>query len=165
MTVHSAAVLGPLSVAVLTISDSRSLSDDPSGDFLARGVALKGHRLADRRLVRDDQEQIRSALEGLLAAAQVVISTGGTGLAGRDVTVPVVASLLTAPLPGFGELFRMLSYQEIGPAAMLSRALGGRAGAALLFALPGSLAAVRLGWEQLLAPELPHLVWELLRQG
>jgi molybdenum cofactor biosynthesis protein B len=123
-----------------------------------------GHRVSERVIVRDEAEEIRAALRRLLASeAEVVITSGGTGIAGRDVTVPVVESLLQKALPGFGELFRVLSYQEVGAAAMLSRAVGGLAKGALLFALPGSPNAVKTAWEGLLKDELGHLVFEMRR--
>lgn len=154
--------------AVLTISDTRTPETDTGGGYLVERLREAGHDVVDRRIVRDDADAIRAALHALLPAAQVVITTGGTGITGRDVTIPVVESLLEKPLPGFGELFRMLSYPEVRGAAMLSRATGGLARApggerALLFALPGSLNAVTTGWEKLLGEELPHLVYEMLR--
>ena len=152
-------------VAVLTISDTRSLETDTSGGYLRAELQARGHTLTGQSLVRDDALEIRAALSELMAGAQVVISSGGTGIAGRDVTIPVMESLITKPMPGFGELFRMLSYREVGGAAMLSRAVGGLAGATLLFALPGSLNAVQTAWEGLLRDELPHLVYEVFRHG
>lgn len=163
---HRAAGPRQVRVAVLTISDSRTLESDASGAYLVRATLEAGHRLTERRLVKDEPKAIREALERLLASdAQVVFSTGGTGIAGRDYTVPIVESLIRKPLPGFGELFRMLSYAEVGGAAMLSRATGGLAEGGLLFALPGSRNAVETAWEKLLKDELPHLVFELVRQG
>lgn len=162
---HAAHGPRAVAVAVLTISDSRSLATDRSGAWLAEAIAADGHRLVERRLVPDEADAIETALRELLAGeAEVVLSTGGTGIGGRDVTVPVVERLLLTPLPGFGELFRSLSYREVGAAAMLSRALGGVAEGGLLFALPGSSNAVRTAWEGLLGPELRHLVGELERQ-
>lgn len=155
--------------AVLTVSDTRTLQTDTSGSYLAEQLRAAGHTVAGRRLVRDEAGEILAALSGLMADAQVVLTSGGTGITGRDVTVPTVERLIVKPMPGFGELFRMLSYQEVRGAAMLSRAVGGLAqspqGArALLFALPGSLNAVQTAWEKLLGEELPHLVFEMLRQ-
>lgn len=163
---HAAAAPRRVAVAVLTISDTRTLETDRSGAWLAAEIAAAGHRLVARRLVRDDPDEIRAAFRELLGGdAQAVLSTGGTGIGGRDVTVGVVEELLRTPLPGFGELFRALSYREVGAAAMLSRALGGVADGGLVFALPGSLNAVRTAWEGLLGPELGHLVGELERGG
>ncbi|WP_293913446.1 molybdenum cofactor biosynthesis protein B [Deinococcus sp.] len=149
--------------AVLTISDTRTAQSDDSGNYLRRELALAGHELTGSALVRDDAALIRAALTHLMAGAQVVLTTGGTGIAGRDVTVGVVESLITKPMPGFGELFRMLSYPQVGAAAMLSRAVGGLAGTTLIFALPGSLNAVQTGWEGLLKAELGHFVFEMTR--
>lgn len=163
---HRAAGPDSVTVAVVTISDTRTRETDSSGDFLEQAVQGAGHTLSERALIKDDREQIRETLERLLKSdAQVVITSGGTGIAGRDFTVPIVESLIVKPMPGFGELFRVLSYQEVGPAAMLSRALGGLAEGALLFALPGSSNAVKTGWEKLLQKELSHLVFEMFRHG
>lgn len=161
---HQAA--GPLSVkvALLTISDTRTPETDTSGDFLEQALKHEGHELIERALIKDDKTHIEATLKRLLnGAAQVVISSGGTGIAGRDFTVPIVQALITKPMPGFGELFRMLSYEEVGAAAMLSRATGGLTEGGLLFALPGSSNAVKTAWEGLLKDELSHLVFEFSR--
>ncbi|CAN5762897.1 hypothetical protein BH24DEI2_BH24DEI2_29150 [soil metagenome] len=163
---HRAAGPDVVTVAVVTISDTRTLQTDSSGDYLEAALAEAGHTLSERALVKDDKTQIRETLERLLKSeAQVVLTSGGTGIAGRDFTVPIVESLIIKPMPGFGELFRMLSYEEVGPAAMLSRALGGLAEGGLLFALPGSSNAVKTAWEKLLKKELSHLVFEFERHG
>lgn len=163
---HLAAAPRHVTAAVLTISDTRTLETDASGSYLAESLEADGHRLSGRQLVADDAKAIRAALSELLSSeAQVVLATGGTGLAGRDVTVPIVESLIQKPLPGFGELFRMLSYREVGGAAMLSRAVGGLAAGGLIFALPGSRNAVQTAWEGLLREQLGHLVFEVFRQG
>ncbi len=151
--------------AVLTISDTRTPETDSSGEYLRRELAAAGHQLVGSELVKDDATQIRPALIRLMHGAQVLITSGGTGITGRDVTIPVVESVITKLMPGFGELFRMLSYREVGGAAMLSRAVGGLAGHALIFALPGSLNAVQTAWEGLLRDELGHLVYEMTRHG
>ena len=161
---HRAAGPRRVTAALVTISDTRTAATDSSGDYLAEALSEAGHRVSERLLIKDDKALIRKTLERLLASeAQLVISSGGTGVAGRDYTVPIAASLIKKPLPGFGELFRMLSYKEVGGAAMLSRALGGVAAGGLLFALPGSPNAVKTAWEGLLKDELGHLVFELLR--
>jgi len=135
---HQAAAPGRVAVALLTVSDTRTPATDSSGQYLARALTASGHALVGRRVVKDEAAGIRAAfLEFLASSAQVVISSGGTGVAGRDVTIPVVEALIRKPLPGFGELFRMLSYHEVGGAAMLSRAVGGLADGGLVFALPG----------------------------
>ena len=161
---HQAAGPKSIVVALVTISDTRTLENDSSGQFLEMVLKEAGHKVLERVIIKDDPEDIREVLERLLASeAQVVITSGGTGITGRDNTVPIVESLILKPMPGFGELFRMLSYQEVGAAAMLSRALGGLAKGALLFALPGSSNAVKTAWEKLLKDELGHLVFEMLR--
>ena len=162
---HHAAAPRTVSVAVVTLSDSRSPADDRTGDTIVALLEAAGHSVAGRELVREDPPAIRAALEAALAGpAQAVILNGGTGIAPRDSTPEIVAPLLECELPGFGELFRQLSFCEIGAAAMLSRALAGVARGKLLFALPGSKAACRLALERLILPELGHLVGEL-RKG
>ncbi len=160
---------GPASVqcAVITVSDTRSLAEDRSGQTALEILQQAGHVVVHRQLVRDEPSEIRQALDALLGRddIQMVLLTGGTGLSPRDVTVEVVSHLFTKPLPGFGELFRMLSYQEIGPAAMLSRAVAGLAGRTAVFALPGSPQAVRLALEKLIVPELGHLIGQAHRTG
>jgi len=148
--------------AVLTVSDTRSLENDPGGSLLAGLLEEAGHEVVSRSLVRDELELLREQVRKLLTEprVQVVLLTGGTGLAPRDVTPEAVAPLLERSLPGFGELFRWLSYQEIGSAALLSRAFAGSRGDKLLFALPGSPAAIRTALEKLVLPELGHLVGE-----
>ncbi|MCY1702256.1 MogA/MoaB family molybdenum cofactor biosynthesis protein [Deinococcus sp. SL84] len=162
---HLPATFLALRCGVLTVSDTRTLDTDRSGQFLVGALQAAGHEVAGYRIAPDEREAVESQLRGWQAASfDLMLSTGGTGITGRDVTVPAVEALLTKPLPGFGELFRMLSYQEVGGAAMLSRAVGGLAGRTLLFALPGSLGAVRTGWT-LLEGQLQHLAAEVRRQG
>lgn len=163
---HRDAAPQSISVAIVTISDTRTAETDESGQYLFESVTAAGHQVVVREIVRDDAVQIRSTLVRLMRQAQVVLTTGGTGFAGRDVTIPVVESLLTKPIPGFGELFRMLSYGHVRGAAMLSQAVGGVGrGGTLLFALPGSLNAVKTGWESILSEEIGHLLYELHRQN
>lgn len=152
--------------AVLTVSTTRTEATDSSGRLLAEGLAAAGHVVVDRRIVPDDPAAIGAALDGWLGGGEVrlVLTTGGTGVSTRDCTARVVRARLTRELPGFGELFRMLSWGEIGAAAMLSDAVGGLAGQVLVFALPGSSAACRLGLEKLVLPELGHLVRELEKE-
>jgi molybdenum cofactor biosynthesis protein B len=151
-----------VAVAVLTLSDSRSPAEDRSGDAIVALLEAAGHIVAGRVLVREDPPVIRVALEAALAGpAHVIILNGGTGIAPRDSTPEIVGALLERELPGFGELFRQLSFREIGAAAMLSRTLAGVARGKLLFALPGSEAACRLALEQLILPELGHIAGEL----
>lgn len=147
---------------MITVSDTRTLADDSGGALVCELLEGGGHRVASREIVKDDVAAIRAALGSALASPDcaAVILTGGTGVAPRDVTPEAVAALLETPLPGFGELFRQLSFAEIGAAAMVSRALAGLARGKPVFALPGSRAAVRLGLERLILPELGHLVGE-----
>ncbi len=153
-------------VAVLTVSDTRTLDDDASGRALAEGLVAGGHALVARRLVRDEPAEVRREVEALLAeGARVVITTGGTGIAARDTTYEALEGLIEKRLDGFGELFRALSYAQIGPAAMMSRAVAGTCRGGLVVALPGSLDAVTLALSKLLLPELPHLAKLAARAG
>lgn len=146
--------------AVITISDTRTLESDSSGQTIADLLEAAGHSLAERAIVPDDPGQIEPLVTRLAQSPDVdaILLTGGTGIAARDQTPDAIAKLLTKELPGYGELMRMLSYQEIGPAAMLSRAFGGLIGEKVLLTMPGSTAAVRLAMEKLILPELTHLV-------
>lgn len=162
---HRAAAPARVRVAVVTVSDTRTPDTDQSGQYLVGELGRAGHLVSEALIVPDDAVPIRTALVRLMRQNEVILTTGGTGIAGRDVTVPVVESLLVKPIPGFGELFRWLSYEQVGGAAMLSRATGGLGRGALIFALPGSVNAVRTAWEGLLRDELPHLVYEMVRQG
>jgi len=146
--------------AVLTVSDSRSEADDTSGRLIRQLFDEAGHALTDYELVRNVPRQIQAAVRRFLQGpALCLVTTGGTGAGRRDLTVETVSSLVDKVLPGFGELFRWLSYQEVGSAAMLSRALCGVSRGKLICCLPGAEAAVRLGLSKLLLPELPHLIW------
>jgi molybdopterin adenylyltransferase len=157
----------PASVAcfVLTVSDSRTPETDTSGRAIADLLEAAGHRVTARDLVRDEPADVMRVLRDQIAKghARVIITTGGTGITRRDSTYEAVTALLDKRLDGFGELFRMLSFQEIGPAAMLSRATGGVSGGCAIFMLPGSEAAVRLAVSKLILPELGHLAYELTR--
>jgi molybdopterin adenylyltransferase len=145
-----------VAVAVLTVSDTRTFETDASGDLIVERLTKVGHRLADRRLCKDDFETIRSIIAGWVADPNVefVIVTGGTGLTQRDVTPDAVRSLFTKPIPGFGELFRWLSFSEIGTSTIQSRADAGVCGDTIVFLLPGSTGACRLGVEQIILPQL-----------
>jgi molybdenum cofactor biosynthesis protein B len=144
---------------IITISDTRTEATDSSGRAIADLLEAAGHTVAGRAIVKDEADLVRGMLERQLAAAgvQAIIATGGTGITARDSTYEVVTALLQKRLDGFGELFRMLSFQEIGPAAMMSRACAGIAAGRIVVSLPGSEAAVRLAMERLLIPELGHL--------
>jgi molybdopterin adenylyltransferase len=148
---------------VLTISDTRAPATDTSGDAIVSLLEAGGHELAGRQIVKDDPDAVRQVVLSRQAAADVIITTGGTGITSRDSTYEVVSNLLEKRLEGFGELFRVLSYQEIGPSAMMSRACAGTAQGKIIVSLPGSENAVRLGMNKLLLPELGHLVRELSR--
>lgn len=149
---------------VLTCSDSRAHADDVSGRALREGLEAAGHTVVGQTVVPDEPEAIRAAVDrGLEGGARAVLITGGTGITRRDQTVEAVRPLLDKEIPGFGELFRMLSFQEIGSAAWLSRALAGTVRGALVFVLPGSPNAVRLALDRLILPELGHAVRELSR--
>ncbi len=145
-----------LAIALLTVSDRRSLHDDPSGDALQQRLLEDGHQLAERRLVPDDRYRIRAEVSRWIAdpAVQVVISSGGTGLTGRDGTPEAVAPLLDKSIDGFGELFRVLSFETIGTSALQSRCLAGVANGTVVFVLPGSLDAVLTGWDRLIRAQL-----------
>lgn len=151
--------------AVLTASDTRTEATDKSGQRIAGLLTEAGHTVVYYQIVREDAAAIDAALDTLLEApdAQLIIITGGTGISVRDITVPAVQARLDTILPGFGELFRMLSFQEVGSGAMLSRSIGGVAKGKLLFALPGSVKAVELAMTKLILPELGHLLSELAR--
>lgn len=146
----------PLSIAVLTVSDTRTEADDASGALLVERLRAAGHHLADRRIVPDDVYRIRAVVSDWIARedVEVVLVTGGTGLTGRDGTPEAVAVLLDKEIEGFGELFRQLSWEEIGTAALQSRALAGVANGTYLFCLPGSTGACRTAWDRILAHQL-----------
>jgi len=146
----------PVNIAVLTVSDTRDLASDRSGETLAGRVTGAGHVLAAREIVKDDAGLIEAVLRRWIADPQVdcVITTGGTGITGRDVTPEAFARVLEKEITGFGELFRMLSYQKIGTSTIQSRAIGGVAGGTYLFALPGSTGACKDAWDDI-------LVWQL----
>ena len=146
----------PLNIALLTVSDSRSPAEDRSGDLLAERLTKAGHRLADRALLVDDAAKIAAQFRAWIAdpAIDVVISTGGTGVTGRDVTPEALEQVAEKLIPGFGELFRLISFNKIGTSALQSRATAGVAGGTYLFALPGSPGACRDGWDDILSSQL-----------
>jgi len=145
---------------VMTISDTRTEKNDTGGRAIVELLEAAGHTVAARTIIKDDPELVRGTIERQLANPEVhvIITTGGTGITSRDSTYEAVSGLLQKKLDGFGELFRMLSYQEIGSAAMMSRALAGLAAGHIVISLPGSEPAVRLAMERLVLPELGHLV-------
>ncbi|MDX1496921.1 MAG: molybdenum cofactor biosynthesis protein B [Salinisphaeraceae bacterium] len=146
----------PLSIAVLTVSDSRTEATDKSGALLAERLQAAGHKLADKAIEIDDVYRLRAKLSVWIADPQihVVIATGGTGITGRDVTPEALQPLFDRPIDGFGELFRQLSFEEIGAATMQSRAVAGIANGTLIFCLPGSSGACATGWDRILATQL-----------
>lgn len=146
----------PLAIAVLTISDTRTAADDSAGDLLAGLIETAGHRLVERALCRDDVYQLRAVVSRWIAAEEVrvILSTGGTGITGRDSTPEAVRPLFDKHIEGFGELMRQLSYAEIGASALQSRTLAGLANGTLIFCLPGSPGACRTAWDGILAPQL-----------
>jgi molybdenum cofactor biosynthesis protein B len=157
-----AATQGPITIAIVTVSDTRTPETDKNGAYLKAEIAAAGHHLGGYTIVKDEPEQVLAALEALVAdQATVILFNGGTGIAPRDTTYDALSGKLEKTLPGFGELFRMLSYEEISSAAMLSRATAGVYGKTVVFSMPGSSGAVRLAWQKLIAPELQHLAWLL----
>jgi molybdenum cofactor biosynthesis protein B len=155
-----------LRLAIVTASDTRGEAEDESGQYLKGALAAAGHALAYYRVVKDEPEAIRQALRSAAdAGAEAIVVDGGTGVAVRDRTYEAVSALLDKRLDGFGELFRLLSFQEIGSAAMMSRAVGGTWGQIAVFSVPGSLAAVQLAWEKLIAPEVGHVLRELRKDA
>jgi molybdenum cofactor biosynthesis protein B len=150
---------------VVTISDTRSLETDTGGRTIVELLQQAGHTVVCREILRDEPEPMRVLLESLCSRGDIdaVLLTGGTGVGSRDQTVETVGRLIDKPLPGYGELFRMLSYQQIGPAAMLSRAMGGLMRGKVVLTMPGSRAGVQLAMQSLILPELGHLVREARR--
>jgi len=146
----------PIKIAILTVSDSRTEADDTSGDALVERLTQAGHTLVEKRILADDKYKIRAAVSQWIADenVDVVISTGGTGLTGRDITPEAVEPLFDKAIEGVGELFRYVSYQEIGTSTMASRCVGGLANGTFIFCLPGSTGACRTGWDKVIAPQL-----------
>jgi molybdenum cofactor biosynthesis protein B len=162
---HRRSALAEVPTAVLTVSDTRTPETDAAGDRVAEMLAGGGHPVVSREIVPDETEKIAGALRASLArdGVRAVILTGGTGVAPRDVTPEAVEPLLDRVVPGFGELFRALSYAEVGSAALLSRALAGLASGRVVFVLPGSRGAVELAMEKLVLPEIGHLAAEAVK--
>lgn len=160
---HRQQAQAQVACGVITVSDTRTEETDKSGQLIKELLADAGHATRAYHIIKDEPGQIRPLLQSLLGRGDVeaVIINGGTGVARRDVTFDVVSALVEKPLPGFGELFRALSWEEIGSAAMLSRAMAGAIGDKVVFSMPGSSGAVRLAMEKLVLPEMPHIVYEL----
>ncbi|HIF93571.1 MAG TPA: molybdenum cofactor biosynthesis protein MoaB [Myxococcales bacterium] len=159
---HRQAAPSSVPTAIVTVSDTRTLETDTGGALVEEMLAKAGQSVTGRRIVPDEPEAIRAALDQAISDSEsrAVIFTGGTGVAARDVTPDVLAPEFDRSIPGFGELFRMLSYEEIGSAALLSRALAGLKQGKIVFVIPGSRGAVRLAMEKLILPELGHLAGE-----
>ncbi|MBP90722.1 MAG: molybdenum cofactor biosynthesis protein [Planctomycetaceae bacterium] len=162
---HKADAPDKLRCAVITVSDTRTIETDTGGGEVVRFLEEAGHDVVERKIIPDEPDRMRPLLEWFRDAedVDVVLMTGGTGISSRDQTFETVTSMITKPLPGYGELFRMLSYQEISAAAMLSRATGGLMERTVLLTMPGSRAAVRLAMEQVILPEINHVVREARR--
>ncbi len=159
---HKAAAPQSLPCQILTVSDTRTLETDKSGALIAELLQAAGHTVTGRSVVPDDPPAIQErVLAWVREGVPVVLTNGGTGIAARDTTYEALSAIIEKPLDGFGELFRMLSYEEIGAAAMLSRAVAGVAGRTLIIAMPGSSGGVRTAMEKLVIPELGHLVQQI----
>ena len=155
---------GAVPIAIVTVSDTRTHDTDVSGQTIRDLATAGGHVVVDYRIVKDEPVEVLQALNDFSAGlARIIIFNGGTGIGRRDRTYDVISKALDKTLPGFGEIFRLLSYQEIGPAAMLTRATAGVYGDKVIFSTPGSPHAVRLAMEKLILPEIQHLAWELIR--
>lgn len=154
----------PVCCQVITVSDTRTPENDKSGSLIIRLLENEQIKVADYVVAKDDAAEIRAAIFSAADEVNVVLLNGGTGFTKRDVTAETVKNMLDKEMVGFGELFRYLSYQEIGSASMLSRAVAGTVGRKALFCMPGSANAVRLAMEKLILPEIRHIVWELHRQ-
>jgi molybdenum cofactor biosynthesis protein B len=159
-----AASQGSVPLAIVTVSDTRTPETDTSGKLIRELVEAAGHHVTGYRIVRDEPDEVRAALEEFTdGRARLVIFNGGTGISRRDRTFDVISKALEKTLPGFGEIFRLLSYQEVGAAAMLSRATAGVYRDTVIFSTPGSPNAVQVAVEKLILPEIQHLAWELGR--
>lgn len=159
---HRGAAPDVLNVAVVTVSDTRTPETDASGAMIVALAEEAGHRVLERRIIRDEPAEMGPLFQLLCSreGLDAILVTGGTGISPRDQTFETVSAMLTKPLPGYGELFRMLSYAEIGPACLLSRAVGGLIGRMVILVMPGSRAAVELAMRRIILPELPHIVRE-----
>ena len=161
---HKAESQGSVPIAIVTVSDTRTPETDTSGQIIRTLAEAAGHRVVGHRIVKDEPVQVEAALEEFATSeARLIIFNGGTGISQRDRTYDVISRKLEKTLPGFGEIFRMLSYDQVGAAAMLSRATAGVYRNKVIFSTPGSPDAVRLAVEKLILPEMQHLAWELIR--
>ena len=159
-----AAERGPVQVAIVTVSDSRTPDTDSNAHYLRAQLDAAGHQVVVYHLIKDEPDQVAEVLEKVVESqAQIALFNGGTGFSKRDTTFDVLSRKLEKTMPGFGELFRMLSYEQVGASAMFSRATAGVYRGMVVISTPGSPAAVQLAWEKLIAPELEHLAWEVAR--
>ena len=158
---------GPVTVAIVTVSDSRTPDTDQNRQYIERRMTELSHHVAAYRLIKDEPDQVAAVIDELTALpeVQLILFNGGTGISPRDTTYDVVSRYLEKTLPGFGELFRMFSFQEVGAAAMFSRATAGVYHGKLIFSMPGSPNAVEVALEKLIIPEINHLAWEIARKG
>lgn len=158
---------GPVTLAIVTVSDTRTPETDENRRYIEARMAELGHRVVAYRLIKDEPDQVAAVIEELcvLPGVQMVLFNGGTGISPRDTTFDVVSRYLEKTLPGFGELFRMLSYQQVGAAAMFSRATAGVYKGTLVVSMPGSPNAVKTALEELIIPEINHLAWEIARKS
>ena len=156
-----------MTIAIVTVSDSRTPETDTNRQYIERRMTELEHVIAAYRLIMDEPDQVAAALNELsqIASVRLILFNGGTGISPRDTTYDVISRMLEKTLPGFGELFRMLSYQEVGAAAMLSRATAGVYNGTLVFSMPGSPNAVQVALEKLIIPEINHLAWEVVRKA
>jgi molybdenum cofactor biosynthesis protein B len=152
-----------VTVGLVTVSDTRTPDDDVNGAYLAERVAAAGAAVSGYHVVPDEPGRVREVVEELASISRIVLVNGGTGISTRDTTFDALDAMLEKRLPGFGELFRMLSWEQVGAAAMLSRATAGTFRGAVVISTPGSPKAVALAWEKLIEPELEHLAWEVGR--
>jgi len=156
----------PVTVAIVTVSDSRTPETDTNRHYIEARMQELGHIVAAYRLIKDEPEQVAAALDELTALpdVRIILFNGGTGISPRDTTFDVISRMLEKTLPGFGEIFRMLSYQEVGAAAILSRATAGVYKKTMVFSMPGSPNAVQVALEKLILPEINHFAWEIVRK-
>ena len=160
----AAAQIKIVDLAIVTVSDTRTPETDVNAHYLRAAIEASGNRLAGYRIIKDEPDQVDSVLEEMVSgSARLILFNGGTGIAPRDTTYDVLSRRIEKGMPGFGEIFRMLSYEQVGAAAMLSRATAGVYRGKVIISTPGSPAAVQLAWEKLIAPELHHLAWEVVR--
>jgi molybdopterin adenylyltransferase len=161
---HKADLMPPARLTVVTVSDSRTVDTDKNGIYLKEQIAKAGFTLVDYTIIPDEPDRIDELIERFsLTDTQIILFNGGTGMSKRDTTFDVISRKLEKVMPGFGEIFRMLSYEQVGAAAMFSRATAGIYKGKVIMSTPGSPAAVQLAWEKLIVPEIQHLAWEINR--